>query len=392
MSVRSKETKATGSRLVNGLIITSAVLSVIMVCVLVILVLTIIKKDNTGTAPAEELQSATAEELQPARFSSGSVYVNHNGWTSMRLGSSITIYHEGSEKYKLTGKMDYNLLAAEEGLYYTKDQGFYYCSYADGSETLLMEYSSLIHPIGMIGEKFFFTSAPDNAMQFSILQYDSSTQAVSELALPELWGDVEMIFCNDHFYYIGGRTDVSTRPLYEVDIEKGEARQIDPACGSGLLSYGSKVYYSHAEPAGSIPDATMSLTELDTETGTKKEISRTAPGKMKTPVFADSNYIYLLSYGAEESRIVQLNVKDGTETAVITGPGLSVIGECENGFYYSSTGQSESTVLFQFNESDGSTKEIGTVKGSVLGYADNYVYYSIYNQNTKAQEYYRTRF
>ena len=91
MSVRSKETKATGSRLVNGLIITSAVLSVIMVCVLVILVLTIIKKDNTGTAPAEELQSATAEELQPARFSSGSVYVNHNGWTSMRIGSSITI-------------------------------------------------------------------------------------------------------------------------------------------------------------------------------------------------------------------------------------------------------------------------------------------------------------
>lgn len=383
MPGRNDKPNVSGSRLANGLIITSAVLSVILVCVLVVLIITIVMKEDVNITPAEKTQSDS--------FTSGPVFVSRNGWTCMRVGSGITIYHEGNEKYKLTGKTDYNLLAADDGVYYTKDQDFYFCSYADGSETLLMESDETVHPIGLIGKKVFFTTESDDYMQFKILQYDTVTKESIRLDLPELWGDVEMIFCNDHFYYIGGRTDVSTRPLYEVDIEKGESLQIEPACGTGLLSSGSKIYYSRAEAAGSMTDSPMTITELDTDTGAKKDITSFTPDNMMKPIWADSNYVYLISHASRTSSILQFNISDGTKAIVIKGPGLSVIGESDNGFYYSSASVSDNVTLYEFNESVGSSSRLGTAKGAILGFADGYIYYGSYSQTAQAQEYYRTR-
>ena len=410
MGERKNTTRNSESRLVNGLIITAAILSIAMVAVLAVLIITIVQKNNAGSTPSaktaktygvntEEALEDTSEESQPPQreagitdssslFTPGSVFVTRGGWTCLRMGSSMTIYQKGQEKYKISGVNDCNFFAADDGVYYTKDFDFCYFSYASGLETVIMKSRETLCPLGMAGSRFLLASSQDDTMEFHIIMYDKETESSITLDLPELWGDVEKIFCNDRLYYIGGRTDVSTRPLYEVDLEKGRAVQIDPACGTGLSSYGSKLYYCSAESAGSLTDSAMTLVELDTETDTKTEITPSSFSQLQKPVWASDGYVYVLSQDNGKELITQWNIDTGSKADVITGHSLAFINSAEDGFYYSSYASEEAT-LYLFKESTGDIVEIGKASGIIAGYSDGYIYYSVYNDEKQVRQYYR---
>ena len=58
--------------------------------------------------------------------------------------------------------------------------------------------------------------------------YDLDTGEQTTVPLENGWGNVAMTAAGDHLFYIGGRTDVSATPLYEVNLETWEIEQLEP--------------------------------------------------------------------------------------------------------------------------------------------------------------------
>lgn len=388
MSPKNKYPNQPKNRLVTGLSITAGTLTLILAAVIVILVKTV---PIESLALGSLIPGGSSKLSQEAPFTLGTNFVSRGPWCCTKVGTDISLFYKGEPKYQFPGELSYCLLATDDGLYYTDSTVLYYCSFKDGKKTRMMEYPKPLNLRGMIGEKLYLATEQQDDMSFQMLEYDTKTNAYSLFDLPELWGDVAMVFSDDRLFYVGGRTDVSTRPVYEVDMDKKEAVQIDPSCGTGFISLGSKIYYSHVEPAGDALGGVPTLIELDTKTNNKRELITGEAKRPLIPFMADKYGIYMYDHHEGGSDIIRMDIVSGEKTMILKDMSAGYISKSSDGFYYSQYSSADGTLtLWEYNEKTGESRKLkDSIPGFITGVADGYIYYSIFNHDTREYGYYR---
>src|SRR5699024_10166990 len=209
--------------------------------------------------------------------------------------------------------------------------------------------------------------------------YDMDTSEQTTVPLEKGWGNVAMTVAGDHLFYIGGRTDVSATPLYEVNLETGEIEQLEAHTVSMAYAENGSLYYLSTDANDTI-SGTQTLKKRDLLTGDVTELCQGAADEFGEMLMANG-------YGAffrniTESGSIRLSLRDdetGEETVIQSGVSTNYVPDAEgNAFYYSqcptnSDGEVISSTVYQYSEAPDAENHADLVSnqsvhtGNILG-------------------------
>lgn len=282
---------------------------------------------------------------------------------------------EYSREGNLTG-----VLGADDRVFFSMDDCLYSYSYDDGEQLLV---SGLSNPelVGLINGRLYYKMYDDDpsVAGVSLGVYDLGTGEQTEISLENGWGNVAMTVAGDHIYYMGGRTDISATPLYEIDLETGSIEQLESHTVSMAYDENGYLYYLSTDAPDTM-SGTQTLKKRDLLTGDVTEICQGTSNEFGHLLMANR-------YGAFFQQITEngdtrLSLRDdetGEETVIQSGADISYVPDAQgNTFYYSQCpvnfdGEVISSIVYEYSESSETEEPIRVVSnqnihtGSVLG-------------------------
>lgn len=284
-----------------------------------------------------------------------------------------------SEEYSREGNLT-AVLGADDRVFFSMDDCLYSYSFDDGEQLLA---SGLSYPelVGLIDGRLYFKVYTDDpsVAEVSLGVYDLDTGEQTTVPLENGWGNVAMTVAGDHLFYIGGRTDVSATPLYEVNLETWEIEQLEAHTVSMAYAENGSLYYLSTDANDTI-SGTQTLKKRDLLTGDVTELCQGAADEFGEMLMANG-------YGAffrniTESGSIRLSLRDdetGEETVIQSGVSTNYVPDAEgNGFYYSqcptnSDGEVISSTVYQYSEAPDAENHADLVSnqsvhtGNILG-------------------------
>lgn len=282
---------------------------------------------------------------------------------------------EYSREGNLTG-----VLGADDRVFFSMDDCLYSYSYDDGEQLLV---SGLSNPelVGLINGRLYYKMYDDDPSiaGVNLGVYDLDTGEQTEISLENGWGNVDMTVAGDHIYYMGGRTDISATPLYEIDLETGSIEQLESHTVSMAYDENGDLYYVSTDAPDTM-SGTQTLKKRDLLTGDVTEICQGTSNEFGYLLMANR-------YGAffqqmTENGDTRLSLRDdetGEETVIQSGADISYVPDAQgNTFYYSqcpvnSDGEVISSTVYEYSESSETEEPIRVVSnqsihtGNILG-------------------------
>lgn len=412
-----KESKR--KKLVLGLVFGLAAVLVLTVCVFVAG-----RKGKTGetkTASAEapikeeKEQDASKKEEQTAEktvsdanevsesVTLGSVVVERGSRIAALGHEELILYEDNQEVWSTQGIVGRSLMMTENGLYYAREQSGTSVEYYDfqkGTQSVVLGNYSGMEPVGVDGDRLYVKAARQEDMDdHMVLEKNLQDGSVRELAFTDMWGNFGIQVCSGKLYYIGGRTDVSTSPLYEGDPVTGNAVILEERAAAGPYAVGSKLYYVQCDEPGYNYDSIFRVKERDVKTGETKTLVQDTYRNLGLLCGAEENYLLFNRYSEEESGCQVLDLTSGNLKKVDNQGEMNcmVVGTDLDGVYVSAfSGEYVNSTwyppevyhVYYYNYATGQTKEVGAAPNVVVGAADGYIYYaedsSLGNSYTRA--------
>ncbi|MCB5714388.1 YARHG domain-containing protein [Lactonifactor longoviformis] len=387
-----------------GIVAGAAVFLVILFCVI------LGGKKEKGPGPAEEPKTAqkiqaekqaaeeketenakeTAKEKEPA-VTLGTFVLQRGNRTAALGDMGLILYEEDQEVWSTQGTVGNRLMMTEEGLYYAREQtgsSLEYYDFEERTQSVILGNYMGMEPVGLIGSKLYVKAAGKNDMDDHIIvEKDLREGTVRELAFPDMWGDFSILTCGDRLYYLGGRTDVSTTPLYEGDPATGNAVILEQQAAGGPFVWEGKLYYVHCNEPGYDTESIFELTEKEPGSSESRVLLTDTYGEMGWLKSVENGYAVFDCYNDTESFQKVLDLAAGTveRTDNHGEKSTELIGNDKEGFYYSAySGEYANGTwyppkvyhVYYYNYAGGQTKEIGSVTGRAVGVDRNYIYYT----------------
>lgn len=300
---------------------------------------------------------------------------------------------DSTKEYSVEGNVTNVLIDDNNKAYFMMDDSLYQYTYGGTEECLLSDipYGELI---GEIGSRIYFQYAgPEmDVVTMHLAYYDTESGQQNEIQAGDLQGDVEFLIGGSHFFYIGGRTDASAKPLYEIDANSSEVTQIDDYVVGMAYDEGGNLYYTASESADYLSNPLI-VKKYDTETGKVSEIFReTEDTKIGSIVAADNNYLYFQEYDGVDTVLSCWNLEKEALENIKRGTNIKYVPDCEyqNNFYFSqystdSEGTIISSELYKYlgenevdtlrNVQDGLGLVANEIEGDIQGAAGNCLFY-----------------
>ncbi len=295
-------------------------------------------------------------------------------------------------EYSVEGDISNVLVCSDDTAYFIMDNCLYRYTYG-GTEELLLSGVSYGELIGRIGNRIYYKYAgPEMDIATTRLAcYDIKSGTQQTIDADDLQGNVDALIGGKYFFYIGGRTDISAQPLYEINTETYGAKKIDDfAVGMVYDEYGN-LYYTASESANYYPNPLI-VKKYDAETGKVSEVFREeSAGELGSIVTADHRGIYFQKYDGNYVTLFFWNLEEARLETVKSGTNIKYVPDSEyrNNFYYSvsyknSDGEITSGELYRYlgdgedtlrGVSDGAGLVANEISGDIRAAAGNCLFY-----------------
>ncbi len=298
-----------------------------------------------------------------------------------------------TEKYKVKGNITNALVDEKDKAYFMMDDCLYQYTYGEEEELLLSDlpYGALI---GEIGSRVYFQyDGPEmDVVTKHLMYYDTETGQSGEIAAEDLQGNVDALIGGEHFFYIGGRTDPSAKPLYEIDTDSLRVTKIDDHVVTMAYDEAGNLYYTASESVDYLSNPLI-VKKYETETGKISEIFReTGEQDIGSLIVANENALYFESYQEEGTVLSCWDFEKNDLVHIKSGVNLKYIPNCEyrNKFYLSQyTTDSEGKVawseLYEYlgskedpirHVTDGLRLVTNEINGEILAAAADGLFYT----------------
>ncbi len=260
-----------------------------------------------------------------------------------------------SKEGNLTG-----VLGTDDTVFFSMDDCLYAYSRGEGEQLLA---SGLSNPelTGIISGRLYFKTYEEDPVISGIILgvYDLETGEQNAIPLEDSQGYVAVTTAGDHIFYIGGHTDISAKPLYELDLETGEIEQLEPHTIGMAYDENGSLYYLSTD-AGDTLSGTQTLKRRDIATGGVTQICQGTSEEFGEILMANEYGVFFRQMTESGSILSVRDTQTGEQSVIQSGTGVSYVPDAQgNTFYYSecptdSNGEVISSTVYQYaQDSDG---------------------------------------
>lgn len=243
---------------------------------------------------------------------------------------------ELSEEYKIQGNVSSMMMCGED-VYFGMNDSLYHYNFSEGKEEAVLSDVPYAQMLGSIEGKVYFSYAgPElDMMMTHMAEYDPATGRQRELQGEELAGNVDALVGGGHLFYIGGRTDVSARGLYEMNIETGTSEKIDEYAVGMVYDEMENLYYTACDSQDFMSNP-VTLKKYDTQTGEISELFTDSMENMGTILRANGDGIFFQTgiQGDSSYALMCWDPETETMTEAAGGANIRYVPDCKNNHFY----------------------------------------------------------
>lgn len=273
------------------------------------------------------------------------------------------VFYEGamgnspSEVYSLEGDVR-NALLDDDNAYFVMDDCLYQYTYGETEQLLLSDVTSgeLIGEID--GKVYYKYMGPEMDVATTRLSYyDIASGEHQDIQADDLQGNVDTLIGGNHFFYIGGRTDISAKPLYEVNPDSYEVDKIDDYVVKMVYDERGNLYYTAAESADPY-SGLITVKKYDVVTKEVSELFSEAASELGSLVMANWRGIFFQKDDGTLTEFLCWNLEEEKLESIKSGTDVMYVPSCEGNIFrytwyqYDSDGEIESSELYTYVGND----------------------------------------
>ena len=272
------------------------------------------KKNPVAAEDHEAQDDVNERDIEKDGSNQGTVgfcVVYRKGWAALLGEGGLHLTKDGKEIWNDPGNHYWYLMLTDDGLFYVTGEGGSELNYYDFEQNkaikLPVSRNYNMNLLAFVDGKVYLQVNQDGienySMEYKIVEFCVDDGEEREILLPDLKGNFISVFSNGKLYYLGGRSNNNTEPLYEADLENNSTRILDQSTAQALTTDGESIFYLHCEDDTFTGESMVQLIEMNTLNLQSRVLVEGFYKDVGSPVYADQRYLILYCKSDEEQYI-----------------------------------------------------------------------------------------